>query len=183
MPDIPPTDPTEGGSVQRPLSPPTASSSSFAFAPVPQLPCTDFNPDGPSEFDAEMSLPRGAGLPVIKFAPLPTLWKLETFVSYDDDDDDEHKQIRFVRPKQELQERPGQTLYAVDNEDSDKSIPIEEPLKKMKTEGWGAHMFPQDKWKCDTCLGHNDLNFSKCSACEAARPGHEATTVAMTELE
>jgi hypothetical protein len=121
--------------------------------------------------------------PVCQFAPLPTLWKLETFVSYDDDDDDEDKQIRFVRPEQELQERPGQTLYAVDNEDSDNSIPIEEPLKKMKTEGWGAHMFPQDKWKCDTCLGHNDLNFSKCSACEAARPGHEATTAAMTELE
>ncbi len=44
-------------------------------------------------------------------------------------------------------------------------------------------MFPQDKWKCDTCLGHNDLNFSKCSSCEAARPGHEATTAAMTEQE
>lgn len=161
------------------MSPPSASSNSIISVPVPQLPRTDFNPDGPYEFDAEISMPRGASRKVIKFAAMPTLQMLTSF-----DSDDECETVRFVRPEQELQEQPAQTLYAVDNDSEEESKPNEKPSKRSRSEtsetsnSWGENMFQKHKWKCGTCSVYNDLNLTKCLSCETARPGHEVETAA-----
>ncbi|KAI2512711.1 hypothetical protein MHU86_1707 [Fragilaria crotonensis] len=172
MPDIPPT-------ARAKATPeiPSTNSSTLEPVPVPQLPRTDFNPDGPYEFDAEILLPRRASLHVIKFAAMPTLQLLTSF-----DSDDECEPPRFVRPEQELQERPAQTHYAVDNDSDVESSPAERVRKRAKTVGWGANMFPINEWKCDTCYVHNALNLMTCLSCAAVRPGCGAKTASNTPV-
>jgi hypothetical protein len=82
------------------------------------------------------------------------------------------KQGRFVRPEKEHKEQPAQTLYTVDDDDEVvKEEKSAQNVAKSPTNTWGDNMFQNQngRWKCGTCWSYNDLEFTKCSSCEAEK--------------
>jgi hypothetical protein len=132
--------------------------------PIPLLPRTDFNEEGPYIFDGDKELP-----PVLQnfkqLVPFPTLRKPKSFpgiaFTYNE---------RFVRRQdQEVKENLPQKTFTTDDDEVN-ARPTSPKKNRTGDLTWGAHMFQTNKWQCDSCKVFNEQNLTCCVACETIRP-------------